>query len=100
MDANRDLINGRGDGLTGLGHGSHAQSSKVSSEPVRMMDFDLARTYDVVTCLFSAIGIARAFERLGRAPLVGSAKVFGARTCSSAFCASGREYNFPRLHTS
>jgi hypothetical protein len=86
--------------LTGRGHGSHAQSSKVSSEPVPMMDFELARTYDVVTCLFSAIGIARTFERLERAPLVGSAKVFGARTCSSALCASGREYNFPRLHTS
>jgi SAM-dependent methyltransferase len=32
-----------------------------------MMDFDLARTYDVVTCLFSAIGIVRTFERLERA---------------------------------
>jgi SAM-dependent methyltransferase len=32
-----------------------------------MMDFDLSRTYDVVTCLFSAIGIVRTFERLERA---------------------------------
>jgi hypothetical protein len=32
-----------------------------------MMNFDLARTYDVVTCLFSAIGIVRTFERLERA---------------------------------
>ena len=32
-----------------------------------MMDFDLGRTYDVVTCLFSAIGITRTFERLERA---------------------------------
>jgi SAM-dependent methyltransferase len=29
-----------------------------------MTDFNLARTYDVVTCLFSAIGIVRSFERL------------------------------------
>jgi SAM-dependent methyltransferase len=35
--------------------------------PADMMDFDLARTYDVVTCLFSAIGIVRTFERLERA---------------------------------
>ena len=32
-----------------------------------MMDFSLGRTYDVVTCLFSAIGIVRTFERLERA---------------------------------
>jgi SAM-dependent methyltransferase len=32
-----------------------------------MMDFDLGGTYDVVTCLFSAIGIVRTFERLERA---------------------------------
>jgi SAM-dependent methyltransferase len=32
-----------------------------------MFDFDLGRTYDVVTCLFSAIGIAGTFERLERA---------------------------------
>jgi SAM-dependent methyltransferase len=32
-----------------------------------MMDFDLGRSYDVVTCLFSAIGIVRTFERLERA---------------------------------
>jgi SAM-dependent methyltransferase len=32
-----------------------------------MLDFDLGRTYDVVTCLFSAIGIVRSFERLERA---------------------------------
>jgi ubiquinone/menaquinone biosynthesis C-methylase UbiE len=32
--------------------------------PADMMDFDLSRTYDVVTCLFSAIGIVRTFERL------------------------------------
>jgi hypothetical protein len=32
-----------------------------------MMDFSLDRTYDVVTCLFSAIGIVRTFERLERA---------------------------------
>ena len=32
-----------------------------------MMDFDLGQTYDVVTCLFSAIGIVRTFDRLGRA---------------------------------
>jgi SAM-dependent methyltransferase len=35
--------------------------------PADMMDFDLARTYDVVTCLFSAIGIVRTFEWLERA---------------------------------
>jgi ubiquinone/menaquinone biosynthesis C-methylase UbiE len=29
-----------------------------------MMNFDLGRTYDVVTCLFSAIGIAKNFEGL------------------------------------
>jgi len=29
-----------------------------------MMNFDLGRTYDVVTCLFSAIGIAKTFHRL------------------------------------
>lgn len=29
-----------------------------------LMDFDLGRTYDVVTCLFSAIGIVATFERL------------------------------------
>ncbi len=29
-----------------------------------MLDFDLGRTYDVVTCLFSAIGIVRTFARL------------------------------------
>src|SRR6266852_5776739 len=29
-----------------------------------MMNFDLRRTYDVVTCLFSAIGIAKTFNRL------------------------------------
>jgi len=28
------------------------------------MDFDLGRTYDVVTCLFSAIAIVETFERL------------------------------------
>src|SRR5216683_3245302 len=32
-----------------------------------MMDFNLGRTYDVVTCLFSAIGIVKTFERLERA---------------------------------
>jgi hypothetical protein len=32
-----------------------------------MMDFDLGRTYDVVTCLFSAIGIVRTSERLEHA---------------------------------
>jgi SAM-dependent methyltransferase len=32
-----------------------------------MLDFDLGRTYDVVTCLFSAIGIVRTFARLERA---------------------------------
>ena len=32
-----------------------------------MTDFDLGGLYDVVTCLFSAIGIARTFERLERA---------------------------------
>jgi SAM-dependent methyltransferase len=32
-----------------------------------MTDFDLGRTYDVVTCLFSAIGIVKTFERLERA---------------------------------
>jgi hypothetical protein len=32
-----------------------------------MMDFDLGGTYYVVTCLFSAIGILRTFERLERA---------------------------------
>ncbi len=32
-----------------------------------MLDFDLGQTYDVVTCLFSAIGILRSFERLERA---------------------------------
>jgi SAM-dependent methyltransferase len=32
-----------------------------------MTDFDLSRTYDVITCLFSAIGRVRTFERLERA---------------------------------
>ena len=32
-----------------------------------MIDFDLGRSYDVVTCLFSAIGIVRTFERLEQA---------------------------------
>ena len=32
-----------------------------------MTDFDLGRTYDVVTCLFSAIGRVKTFERLERA---------------------------------
>lgn len=32
-----------------------------------MTDFDLGRTYDVVTCLFSAIGKITTFERLERA---------------------------------
>jgi ubiquinone/menaquinone biosynthesis C-methylase UbiE len=32
-----------------------------------MMDFDLGRSYDIVTCLFSAIGIVKTFERLDRA---------------------------------
>ena len=32
-----------------------------------LLDFDLGRTYDVVTCLFSAIGIVGTFERLERA---------------------------------
>ena len=32
-----------------------------------MTDFDLGRTYDVVTCLFSAIGRVRTFDRLERA---------------------------------
>jgi SAM-dependent methyltransferase len=32
-----------------------------------MTEFDLGRTYDVVTCLFSAIGIVSTFERLERA---------------------------------
>ena len=31
------------------------------------MDFDLGRTYDVVTCLFSAIGIIKTYEQLVRA---------------------------------
>jgi hypothetical protein len=31
------------------------------------MDFDLGGLYDVVTCLFSAIGIVKTFERLERA---------------------------------
>src|SRR5690348_10986806 len=31
------------------------------------MDFDLGRLYDVVTCLFSAIGIVRTFDQLERA---------------------------------
>jgi SAM-dependent methyltransferase len=35
--------------------------------PADMTDFDLGRSYDVVTCLFSAIGIVRTFERLDRA---------------------------------
>jgi hypothetical protein len=32
-----------------------------------MTDFDLGRSYDVVTCLFSAIGRVMTFERLERA---------------------------------
>jgi SAM-dependent methyltransferase len=32
-----------------------------------LTDFDLGRTYDVVTCLFSAIGIVRTYDRLERA---------------------------------
>ena len=32
-----------------------------------MIDFDLAATYDAVTCLFSAIGYARTVDRMNRA---------------------------------
>jgi SAM-dependent methyltransferase len=32
-----------------------------------MVDFDLGRTFDVVTCLFSSVGYARTVERLGAA---------------------------------
>src|SRR5260370_21799523 len=32
-----------------------------------MTEFDLATTYDVVTCLFSAIGYVRTFDRMNRA---------------------------------
>ena len=32
-----------------------------------MMDFDLARTFDVVTCLFSAIGYVKTLTNLSRA---------------------------------
>jgi len=32
-----------------------------------MLDFDLAATYDAVTCLFSAIGYARTADRMNRA---------------------------------
>jgi trans-aconitate methyltransferase len=32
-----------------------------------MTQFTLSRTYDVVTCLFSAIGMVRTFERVERA---------------------------------
>lgn len=32
-----------------------------------MIDFDLATTYDVVTCLFSAIGYVRTVDRMNRA---------------------------------
>jgi ubiquinone/menaquinone biosynthesis C-methylase UbiE len=32
-----------------------------------MLEFDLGRTYDVVTCLFSAIGILKTFNRLATA---------------------------------
>jgi SAM-dependent methyltransferase len=32
-----------------------------------LIDFDVGRTYDVITCLFSAIGIVGTFERLERA---------------------------------
>ncbi|HSY79647.1 MAG TPA: class I SAM-dependent methyltransferase, partial [Verrucomicrobiae bacterium] len=32
-----------------------------------MTDFDLATTYDAVTCLFSAIGYVKTVERLNRA---------------------------------
>jgi ubiquinone/menaquinone biosynthesis C-methylase UbiE len=32
-----------------------------------MTDFNLGQTYDVITCLFSAIGIVRTYERLERA---------------------------------
>jgi SAM-dependent methyltransferase len=35
--------------------------------PADMVNFDLGRTYDVVTCLFSAIGIVGTYERLERA---------------------------------
>jgi SAM-dependent methyltransferase len=41
------------------------QSGKFSCADI--LDFDLGRTYDVVTCLFSAIGIVGTFERLERA---------------------------------
>jgi SAM-dependent methyltransferase len=34
---------------------------------VDMLDFDLGRTYDVVTCLFSAIGIVKSYKQLERA---------------------------------
>ena len=32
-----------------------------------MTDFDLATTYDAVTCLFSAIGYVRTVDRMNRA---------------------------------
>ena len=43
-----------------------AQLKNPSGSFIRadLTDFDLGRTYDVVTCLFSAIGIVGTFERL------------------------------------
>ena len=43
-----------------------ARLKNPSGNSVRayMMNFDLGRTYDVVTCLFSAIGIVKTFDRL------------------------------------
>ena len=39
----------------------------VSLHHADMVDFDLGRTFDVVTCLFSSIGYVRTVDRLGEA---------------------------------
>lgn len=40
---------------------------EVTFHPGDMTDFDLGRTFDVITCLFSAIGYVKTLENAGRA---------------------------------
>jgi SAM-dependent methyltransferase len=46
---------------------ARSRCSSVLFHQADMVDFDLDRTFDVVTCLFSSIAYVRTVERLGRA---------------------------------
>lgn len=46
---------------------ARARLPKVPLHQADLVDFDLGRTFDVVTCLFSSIGYARTLPRLRRA---------------------------------